>query len=25
MIDDIIKDARERMEKSLHSLEAAFN
>jgi ribosome recycling factor len=25
MIDDIIKDARERMEKSLHSLESAFN
>lgn len=25
MIDDIIKDARERMEKSLHSLETAFN
>ena len=25
MIDDIIADARERMEKSLHSLESAFN
>ncbi len=25
MIDEIIKDARERMDKSLHSLESAFN
>ncbi|MDG1851405.1 MAG: ribosome recycling factor, partial [Gammaproteobacteria bacterium] len=25
MIDEIIADARERMEKSLHSLESAFN
>lgn len=25
MIDDIVKDAKKRMEKSLHSLEAAFN